>query len=188
MPASLDRPWMHTGEFREVPGYPGLWVSSTGQVRRAKNHGGKGKPIYNDTPSVSFDKKGRRRVRATPTSIIYVARAVALAWLPRSPDPEAVLVHHKDGNKLNDAVSNLEWIVSFRKLPRDKKTLLKFEPPPIPEERVQMILEIRRLYDNGVRIRELAEKYGLSVPAISAIALEHSWSSIWGRGWGIKVD
>lgn len=37
-----------------------------------------------------------------------VHRVVALLWL--EPRPDAKLVHHKDGNKLNNAASNLEWV------------------------------------------------------------------------------
>lgn len=98
-------------EWRAAPGFEGAYeVSSTGRVRSlARFRRGRGgrptrvtarllKPtLANGYPSLTL---GGRCVR--------VHRLVAGAFLP-NPDlcPE---VNHKDGNKANNAVENLEWV------------------------------------------------------------------------------
>lgn len=40
---------------------------------------------------------------------VAVHRLVALTWLDKPDDTRKVWVNHKDGNKINNAVDNLEW-------------------------------------------------------------------------------
>src|SRR5690554_7339922 len=85
-----------------VHGYDGLYfVSDCGSVyrggRRLKQARGKSGNGY---PQVSLCKQGLRRTCS-------VHRLVAEAFI-ENPDGKAT-VNHKDGNKLNNSVSNLEW-------------------------------------------------------------------------------
>lgn len=80
-----------------------FWIDSTGRLRNENNNhwlkGGmnKGYHFY----SVFF--KGKQY-------ILYTHRLVAEYFLP-NPDPENFnIVHHKDSNKLNNNLSNLEWM------------------------------------------------------------------------------
>lgn len=80
-----------------------FWIDSTGRLRNENNNhwlkGGtiKGYHFYN----VFF--KGKQYT-------LYTHRLVAEYFLP-NPDPENFnIVHHKDGNKLNNNLSNLEWM------------------------------------------------------------------------------
>lgn len=87
-------------EWREVPGYEGLYeVSDLGRVRR----NGKILKPYKDTwgyLSVSLSKNGIRRV-------VSVHRLVAYAFIPNPNNyPQ---INHRDENKTNNAVENLEW-------------------------------------------------------------------------------
>ena len=90
--------------WKEVNGYEGLYeVSDDGQVRRLLSNG-KTKPVKNREnlyPTVSLSKNSIRRS-------YNVHRLVAEAFLEK---PEgATEVNHKDGNKWNNNVSNLEWV------------------------------------------------------------------------------
>ena len=80
-----------------------FWIDSTGRLRNENNNhwlkGGtiKGYHFYN----VFF--KGKQYT-------LYAHRLVAEYFLP-NPDPENFnIVHHKDSNKLNNNLSNLEWM------------------------------------------------------------------------------
>lgn len=87
-------------EWRDVPGYEGLYeVSNLGRVRR----NGRILRPYKDTwgyLSVSLSKNGIRR-------IVSVHRLVAQSFIPNPNNyPQ---INHRDENKTNNAISNLEW-------------------------------------------------------------------------------
>jgi hypothetical protein len=94
-----------TEEWKDVVGYEGIFeVSSKGQMRR------KGK----DVPLKQLlNKKGYYAVATKPSGryglnkTFRVHREVAKAFIP-NPDGKPQ-VNHKDGVKINNNVSNLEW-------------------------------------------------------------------------------
>jgi len=98
-----------------VPGYEGLYeASSFGRVRRPPDWvplgGGFGKP--GRILSKSVHAKGyfyvNTRSRRGKKSSVTVHSLVAGAFL--GPRPEGMVVNHRDGNKLNNKPSNLEWV------------------------------------------------------------------------------
>lgn len=79
-------------------------VSDTGLVKKAKT--GKimtPKPNYKGYQRITFNINGKRY-------IFRVHRLVAMAFIPNPNNlPQ---VNHKDGNKENNNVSNLEWVTN----------------------------------------------------------------------------
>lgn len=97
-------------QWKSIEGTDGAYeVSNTGKIR-SNNYLGHGRQ---KELSLSKDHKGYMRVRIyidgkRPT--IKVHRAVAKAFIPNPENkPE---VNHKDGNKENNRVDNLEWSTS----------------------------------------------------------------------------
>lgn len=93
---------MH-GEWKDIPGFEGLYgVNEIGEIYS----------FYTNRvlrPSVSKD--GYRQCvfhKNKEQHIMPVHRAVALAYIPRCD--ESLVVNHKDENKLNNCVDNLEWV------------------------------------------------------------------------------
>ena len=87
-------------EWRDVPGYEGMYeVSDWGRVRR----NGRILKLRKDGQGylfVSLYKNGTKKEA-------YIHRLVSLAFIPNPNNyPE---VNHKDENKTNNAVENLEW-------------------------------------------------------------------------------
>lgn len=105
----FKEPLKRNDGFRVVPGYTSFLVDIQGTVASAIRHfkvlkEGIGPYGYPEVSMYNADKSAWRRVGIH----LVVARAFV-----GNPDPERrVFVNHKDGNKLNRASSNLEWVTS----------------------------------------------------------------------------
>jgi len=93
--------------WRDITGYEGKYqISSDGRVKSMNyNHKGRAKilkPTINNTgyKKVNLYNNGKAK-------IVFVHRLVAEAFIP-NPNNMPV-VNHKDENKLNNQVDNLEW-------------------------------------------------------------------------------
>ena len=104
--------------WKDIPGYEGIYQASThGQIRTAHN-----KVTYTKKHGVRHWKsrilsgrgdnpKTGRRVslwKDGVSSDCLVARLVAITFL--GEPPFGYTVNHKDGNRLNNNVENLEWL------------------------------------------------------------------------------
>lgn len=113
--AQLDRRDLTDEIWKEMPDYEGLYlISNKGRVKscsRTKNSGGRFEYLSKEKilkPSISKDgylvvylcKDGKKKSHA-------LHRLVAIAFIPNNGKLSDV--NHKDENKLNNAVENLEW-------------------------------------------------------------------------------
>jgi len=102
-------------EWRSIPGYEGLYeVSSQGKVRnvrkcenRIKGRSRMLKPHIVKAPSNSVGYYSVKLSKTSKGKDFIVSRLVAMVFIP-NPDNKPQ-VNHKDGNTLNNVVSNLEW-------------------------------------------------------------------------------
>lgn len=80
-------------EKTKIPGFPGYYATKDGK-------------IFNGPRELSqhIQSKGYRQVHTDKGSTL-VHRLVALAWLEKT----GTVVHHKNGNKTDNRVENLEW-------------------------------------------------------------------------------
>ncbi len=105
-------------EWRDIPGFEGRYqVSSCGQVksleREVRIRSGKTRPIAERILRPVKAGSGYLAVHLRPAGgpdfkRFYIHRLVATAFFGQGP--EGYEVNHKDENKENNAVSNLEWV------------------------------------------------------------------------------
>ena len=90
-------------EWRDVPGYEGLYLlNKKGDIYSKYSN----KELK---PSISMDGyKQFVLYKNHKPELMLAHRAVALAFIPR--ENEGLVVNHKDENKLNCNVDNLEWV------------------------------------------------------------------------------
>lgn len=88
--------------IKEILNYPGYFITDSGQVWSEKNHSFLSQSMRGDYLRVSMiDKDGNKKWES-------VHRLVALAFIDNPYNlPQ---VNHKDEDKLNNHVSNLEWV------------------------------------------------------------------------------
>lgn len=114
--------------------------TKTGRVLKAANHPA-GYLAY------CLSNKGK-------SSIVLTHRLVAKAFLANPENKDSV--NHIDGDKKNNCVENLEWMSHAENMKHaydtglKKRTLTK-----------DQALEIRRLYDEGVEIKDIAKQFSV---------------------------
>lgn len=107
-----------------------------------------------------YIRVGLKALGAKNTNYVTVHRLVALAFCDGQQD--GYQVNHIDGNKTNNAASNLEWCSARQNVLHAFKLGLRVPPPNrpvIPYADRGMILEARA---RGVTCREIGEWYGVS--------------------------
>ena len=168
-------------EFREV------YIEKYGTIT-INNLGTK---VYTKTgkfPSIWFDESGYlsfnigaskdgKRFETTPR----IHRLVALAFIPNPNNlPE---VNHKDGNKLNNCVTNLEWVTGYDNIHHAWETGLvtglKGENNGRSKLTDDQVKEIKEKY-TGKRgqIANLAREYNVSWSLIKLIITNKNWTHV----------
>ena len=90
-------------KFKDIPGFPGYKISKDGRVFSDYTREDMKLGINNGYYKLKLRVKGVYKNR-------FVHRLAARTYLPNPHDYPKV--NHKDGNKLNNCIENLEWITS----------------------------------------------------------------------------
>lgn len=153
--------------FKPVPGMAGLFVSLDGDVRLLNKKG--------DLIRPNFTVTGGGYLRITYCSgRYYVHRLVALAYI--SNLRHCKYVNHKNGNKMDNRMENLEWVTPSENRRHAEATGL-----------AKSIGEmVRKLSDEDVRyIRsvdtrtvELAKKFNVSTRTIAYVRAGKTYKNV----------
>jgi hypothetical protein len=161
-------------EWREIPGYEGFyWASSEGRIR---NRFGKIRTLSNHRDGYLKISLSVRNAKTTGS----VHRLVASAFIPNPENKPQI--NHKDGNKRNNIISNLEWSTSEENNNHAYETGLNkcigsnHHQSKLTESDV---IEIREKYSIGNRsYSSLSEEYGVSKGTIAFIIRRVYWQHI----------
>ena len=154
-----------TKRWRAVPGWEGIYsVSDAGDETACT--GGRFRSFV--LPG-SCAQRHPRRKHARGAHVL-----VALAFI--GPRPEGLHVNHIDGDKLNNAVSNLEYCT-----PKEN-TAHAFRAGLIPSRvgtrgklKIEGVRKIRAAIEHGEDRNEIAARRGVSRQAIDRIASGECW-------------
>lgn len=150
-------------EWRAVISYEGYYeVSSEGQVRRVGSRKTLKPNMVLGYPLVTLCVNGRQRK-------VGVHRLVIEAFV--GPISEALEVHHKDFNRANPKLSNLEVVTV-----RDNHLRSAAEGRLIHKLTEQQVREIRLRRAEGDGIRSMGREYGVSHHAILDIVAKRTWA------------
>ena len=161
--------------WRDIPGFNGYEASDWGGVRRKGASGTLSQwHASHGYLSVSIRKTGDSRGRPW-----MVHRLVAAAFIGAI---ENRVVRHLDGNKANNAASNLA-VGSQAENIRDKAThgtQTRGETHGLSKLTGDQVRDIRGMLANGGKQSDIAEYFGVTPSNISAIKRNKSWTHLEG--------
>jgi hypothetical protein len=147
---------------RDIPGYEGKYaVTRNGRVwshsRPVRTLGNSFRIIRGRWLKTLWPRSGYPSVQLGIGNMQAIHRLVAMAWLPRVPGKD--FVNHKDGNRRNNRVENLEWCTQTENNQHAWRTGLS---KPMPRcLNASESREICALIAAGATQQEVARKYGV---------------------------
>ncbi|MEC1155035.1 NUMOD4 domain-containing protein [Cytobacillus horneckiae] len=179
--------------WQDIAGYEGLYqVSNKGRVKSLlrKNIGsdGRNRTFKEKILKPISDRKGYFQVglcKNGKAKMFLIHRLVSVAFIPNPNNkPE---VNHKDGDKINNYASNLEWNTSRENIKHAfdtglmKATVFIGEENPSSKLKVKEVRYIRENYiprDKEFGTEALRKKFGVSQQNISKIVNFKVWKDI----------
>ena len=166
--------------WKDVVGYEGVYsVSNHGRIRRDKP-AERTKPGYiikNSTNTHGYVQACLSNGDISRTHTVH--KLVAEAFI--MPRPKGMTINHKDRNKQNNTLGNLEYLSLRDNVHHNMKSgnYLVGEKHYRAKLKEPQVLEIRRKYQ-GTRksLVELSNEYGVSTNSISAIVYRINWRHI----------
>ena len=105
----------------------------------------------------------------------FIHRLVAQKYLDNPYNKEQI--NHKDGNKLNNCVENLEWVTNFENRKHAVQNKLHLCGENCPWAKLTQI-NVDQIRDNKIlSIKELANKFCVSKSTINDILKYRTWKN-----------
>jgi len=167
-------------EWKQIPDYEGWYeISDIGNVKRVLVGPGTavGKILKIKTTAYGYNE-----VMISKNGIsrsFRVHRLVMAAFV--GPCPEGYQVNHKDGNKRNNCLGNLEYVTPSENVRHAHRIGLKYQKgeknnhSKLTEENVH---EIKHLVDIGMTQILIAKRFNVSQSAISLIVVGKNWTHV----------
>lgn len=110
----------------------------------------------------------------------YVHRLVAEAFIPKIQNKN--YINHIDSDRTNNNVSNLEWCTPKENVHHCKKNgrAVYYSGSSLPYSILNelKVKEIKRLLNDGVLQKDIANKFGVSTSCIHSIKTGRTWKGI----------
>lgn len=173
---------------KSIVGFEGLYqVSENGFVvsmkRQRALRGGKTAKVAERVLKTGNSKGGYKTVTLSKdgkTTTLKLHRLVAEYFIPNPENKKTV--NHKDGDKSNNAKSNLEWSTQSENHTHAYQTGLRVSTKGENHGRSKLtkddVFEIRRLLSEGVKQTEIADKFKVRPMVISRIHRRETWNHI----------
>lgn len=133
-----------------------------------------------------FDKDGYKKVRLSNgdgTRKVFSVHRLILETFNPNPNSDKLQVNHKDGDKTNNALSNLEWVTCKENVNHAYNLGLysNIGDNNNGEHKLctaQVLEIIDLLLKNKMTIQAIADKFGVSKHAIECIKYKKTWKHL----------
>lgn len=156
--------------WKNVPGYINVEVSNLGNVIRVVND------RYEKKDSFIIDKDGYYRVNVQKENKTWsqqsVHRLVALAFIPNPENKPCV--NHKDGNRINNNLDNLEWVTHkenvYHSYLYGNRKVCKYVPKNsiLTDYQISQIDNLRQYYS----LKEISKLFNIEYQSIKNIVIK----------------
>ena len=109
----------------------------------------------------------------------FIHKEMAIAFIPNPENKPHV--NHKDGNKLNNALGNLEWCTAKENTQHAIRTgLLKMNGEDNPQNKYskRIIIKMRKLNELGITKKVISNIFNIHPNYVSDIILKKRWKHI----------
>lgn len=166
---------LRIGNWVNIPNWEEYQISEVGEIySKRRNVMLKVWKASNKYPRVTLSKNGIEKT-------FCIHKLVALAFIPNPENKRTV--NHKDGNKLNNHVDNLEWATISENMIHAVSTGLckphdfgKGENHDSAKLNNVDIAMIRVLLNHDFTQKQIAKRFGVHSTHISAIKLNKTWT------------
>ena len=174
-------------EWRPVPDFVGLYeISDDGQIVRIATHGANPKAIRRPV-SPHLKPEGYYAVDIQQHQVRHRSYVHRMVWEAfRGPIPSGLEINHRDGNRKNNHIDNLEIVTRSDNMLHCFQTLspslnrvfgTAHHKAKLTPDDVMNILELSR---GGSSQREIAKMFGVSKNAIRLILRGTNWNHLTG--------
>lgn len=174
--------------LKPVPGFRRYLISDSGTIYTTHNLRPYKTYEHNGYECVNLlrteDSPGRGKYKT-----MLVHRLVAATFLGENPDLQ---VNHKDGNKLNNKVENLEWVTRSENMQHALASGLSqcvgenHHRAKLTESDVEAICKL--LLESDLEHSEIAQRFNVSRQTITNITTKHRWVRVSDRYWLGKLQ
>ena len=164
--------------WNEIDSFLNYQVSNLGEIKSLNfNRTGKEKVMKLNIDTSGYYNIGFRKENKRYCFLVH--RLVAMAFIP-NPENKPY-INHKDSNKLNNNIDNLEWSTAsentIHAYKYGKKVSSKGEKQGHSVLTEKQVLEIRAI-GKSISIKEISILYNMSKGAISHVIKRRSWNHI----------
>ena len=171
--------------WKIIEEFPKYLISNKGNIKVLETFENRISHINSGYELIVFAVDGKRYSR-------LVHRIVAKAFIPNKYDKPCV--NHINGMKTDNRVENLEWVtyeenikhaIKMGLIDHSKRKNPNHKPHPRDEDNKltkatrEQVIEMRKMYDTGDYVlRELSEKFDMSISVVWKIVKRKTWKHI----------
>lgn len=119
-------------------------------------------------------QRSENSVKLSQGVAVRIHRLVAHAFLPEIEGKDTV--NHKDLNKTNNTLENLEWLANTENLSHGLENGSRVNLKGYNYLSKEDIIQIKELYANGVKLKHIAKQYNRKFRAISDIVNNRTYT------------
>lgn len=181
--------------YKDIKGFPNHEIDIKGNVRNKRS----GNILKGSVSKLGYKVVGIKL--NTKNHTLKIHRLLAENFLPEPSEelkkfcsenyPYKVCVNHKDGNKLNNSIENLEWCTHKQNTQHAWETGLISKPKGEKNPRAKLseclVHDLCKFYEEGGMPQEAITKFNISRQQATKIRAGFSWKHIW-KQYDISVN